>query len=152
MGAALTKLCGGLHYYELNSQATSVTRRRAHRPAITACYVFWREICRAAFRDFCNTIGQEQTYAKSSILWASRTEVCISSATSSCSFHSSGHECPIPQGVILCGRDNLHMNLGVRRLSPRSMCSTTLSASTIPSAGIRRWGISARLSLKERLG
>ncbi len=39
-----------------------------------------------------------------------------------------------------------------QRLKPRPMCSITLSASTIPSAGIRRWGISALLSSKERLG
>ena len=61
VGTALEKLCGGLHHCELNSQATSVTRLRVHRPAITACSALWREICHAAIWDFCNTIGPLET-------------------------------------------------------------------------------------------
>ena len=61
-GAAFEKLCGGLYHCELGSQATSAARLKAHRSAITACYVISREICRAAFWDFCNKIGQQQSF------------------------------------------------------------------------------------------
>jgi hypothetical protein len=40
----------------MNSQATSVTAWRGHRPAIAARLLYLREIDRTAFWDFCNSI------------------------------------------------------------------------------------------------
>ena len=34
----------------------------AHQSAMAACFVFWREISRTAFWDFCNTIGTKRTF------------------------------------------------------------------------------------------
>ena len=69
---------------------------------------------------------------------------------------------PVRQCLGQCGdgellllaedRTNSAQSLSDQATKPRPMCSTTLSASTIPSAGIRRWAISALLSSKERLG
>jgi hypothetical protein len=44
----------------INSQATSVTSLRADLSAIVACFVLRREICHAAFSDFCNAIDTTQ--------------------------------------------------------------------------------------------
>src|SRR6195256_5218767 len=51
------KLCGGPHHLAMNSRATSIAGLRPHQSAMAACFVFWREISRTAFWDFCNTIS-----------------------------------------------------------------------------------------------
>src|SRR5271170_2183020 len=52
----------GPHRLTLNSQATSVTRLRLYESAIASRFVFSRKIPRPATFDFCNTIGQQQSF------------------------------------------------------------------------------------------
>ncbi len=51
----------GLRHIAMNSQATSVMAWRLYRSAISARLVYLREIGRAAFWEFCNTICQQAT-------------------------------------------------------------------------------------------
>jgi hypothetical protein len=50
------KIMWGPHHQAMNSRATSIAGLRSRQSAMAACFVFWREISRTAFWDFCNTI------------------------------------------------------------------------------------------------
>jgi hypothetical protein len=49
--------------------------------------------------------------------------------------------------LLLIAQDRTKTAQGLSLRKTRPMCSTTMSPSTVPSGGTRRWGISALLSL-----